>query len=173
MRANQACLGSRDKPGPFPIVVQFIMWLMQCWGRPMPTYFVQNGTECHKVFKASRGTTLHIHNRFGNVLCEIVLTFLWVIICRFYSFHSITAAMRVAFQVKKQDLVKAVFSRFYCTCPCFWDVVCSNSPFLQGQPHKAFAVLKGDRIHAWCTLQRFCRSSNNNDHSVSCPVSRQ
>lgn len=58
-------------------------------------------------------------------------------------------------------------------CMCGREVCALNSPLLEGQPHKALAVIQGDRILSWRTVQRFSCSPDNNDHCIASSILRE
>lgn len=106
--------------------------------------------------------TAHIHKRFADALCEVISTFLGGIICRLF--------IPVSHNRFGQG---RVWSLQLHVCVLVCECCAAGSPFLQGQPHEAFAVLQGDAVHARCTLQRLRCSSDYDDDGVSRPVTRQ
>lgn len=137
----------------------------------MADLFLKGSSVCHKQLRASWWTALHIHRRVGDALCEVMLTFLRVIIYWLFIPMSHRSPEKDIFSCSA--LVEAVLSHGERSCPCLRGCCAASSPLLQGQPHKAFTVLQGDDVHARGALQRLRRSSDNDDHSISCSVARQ
>lgn len=115
---------------------------------------LQKPTTCHEVLAPS---TLHM-NRFSHTLSGHYFPFLGGI--------SKDLFIPVGHRRGKNDIFPTDFVRTRSHC----GVV---SPLLQGQANEAFPVLQGDRIHAGGRVQGLRCSSDNNDHSISCSVTRQ
>lgn len=99
---------------------------------------------------------------------EVISTFQWVMIHSSEPLQPWEWHFHVQKKILSRLRIVAATARILVSECC-----ATSSPFLQGQPHKAFTVLQGDGIHAWSTLQRLRCSSNDDDHSISCTVTRQ